>query len=82
MAATVKGAPFPCRCRMFGSLLRPSDEGRSPRAGSQARAKAEKDGAEAFWQQLRSIAWCPVQTQPPVAGMPWLHTSEVRAGAA
>ncbi|KAL0410666.1 UNVERIFIED_CONTAM: Sacsin [Sesamum latifolium] len=30
---------------------------------------------EDFWSDLRSISWCPVYSDPPVEGLPWLASA-------
>ncbi|GFQ05377.1 sacsin [Phtheirospermum japonicum] len=30
---------------------------------------------EGFWSDLRSISWCPVYSEPPVEGLPWLDSA-------
>ncbi|KAK4397028.1 Sacsin [Sesamum angolense] len=32
-------------------------------------------GREDFWSDLRSISWCPVYSDPPVKGLPWLASA-------
>ncbi|KAA8533361.1 hypothetical protein F0562_033106 [Nyssa sinensis] len=34
----------------------------------------DKPGEE-VWSQLKSIAWCPVYSDPPLQGLPWLASS-------
>lgn len=30
---------------------------------------------EEFWSEIKDIAWCPVCTDPPVEGLPWLKSN-------
>lgn len=30
---------------------------------------------ENFWSEMKDITWCPISSDPPVQGMPWLKTS-------
>lgn len=32
-----------------------------------------------FWDQMRSIAWCPICLDPPIKGIPWLESSNLVA---
>ncbi|KAK6149340.1 hypothetical protein DH2020_016865 [Rehmannia glutinosa] len=32
-----------------------------------------------FWSDLRSISWCPVYSDPPVKGLPWLDSAHIIA---
>ncbi|CAF2017384.1 unnamed protein product [Brassica napus] len=32
-----------------------------------------------FWDQMRSIAWCPICLDPPIEGIPWLESSNLVA---
>lgn len=36
-------------------------------------ARAGSDSHAALWDQLRTLAWMPVHTLPPVAALPWSH---------
>ncbi|KAI3443790.1 hypothetical protein Pfo_000455 [Paulownia fortunei] len=36
---------------------------------------------EDFWSDLRSISWCPVYSDPPVQGLPWLASAHKIAAA-
>lgn len=29
---------------------------------------------EEFWSEMKSIAWCPVSSDPPIKGLPWLKS--------
>ncbi|KAL3643316.1 hypothetical protein CASFOL_014131 [Castilleja foliolosa] len=31
---------------------------------------------EGFWSDLRSISWCPVYSEPPFQGLPWLDSAQ------
>ncbi|XP_073158695.1 uncharacterized protein [Henckelia pumila] len=31
---------------------------------------------ENFWSDLRAISWCPVYTDPPIHGLPWLASAD------
>lgn len=30
---------------------------------------------EEFWSEIKSIAWCPIFSEPPIQGLPWLMSS-------
>uniref|UniRef100_A0A0D3DDE0 RING-type domain-containing protein n=1 Tax=Brassica oleracea var. oleracea TaxID=109376 RepID=A0A0D3DDE0_BRAOL len=32
-----------------------------------------------FWDQMRSITWCPICLDPPIEGIPWLESSNLVA---
>ncbi|KAK9663814.1 hypothetical protein RND81_14G000300 [Saponaria officinalis] len=32
---------------------------------------------DGFWSELKSIKWCPIYTDPPVQGLPWLKSSDL-----
>ncbi|KAH9612108.1 hypothetical protein KSS87_002588 [Heliosperma pusillum] len=34
---------------------------------------------EGFWSELKSIKWCPIYTDPPLQGLPWLKSSDLVA---
>ncbi|GAV61002.1 LOW QUALITY PROTEIN: zf-C3HC4_3 domain-containing protein, partial [Cephalotus follicularis] len=40
-------------------------------AGNMIRDKLEED----FWSEMKAIAWCPLCTDPPYEGFPWLKCS-------
>lgn len=46
--------------------------------GSSTDLRLKQESSEAvaeFWRKLSEIAWCPVMTEAPVAGIPWLAHS-------
>jgi len=49
-------------------------------AGVNSDKKNERE-VEEFWEQLKSLAWCPVQCTPPVPGLPWRTTSTATASS-
>lgn len=66
---------------MSGFLKGGDQAAGSPTRGArQGRPADEGAGAGgAFWRELQSIGWCPIQAQPPLPDMPWLSSGEVVA---
>jgi sacsin len=62
-------------------------DGASPTAAAKTTAAArgdivsnnEKNEREVndFWEELKSIPWCPVECTPPVPGLPWRSSSTI-----
>ncbi len=46
-------------------------------AGGRGINEKNEREVEEFWEELKSIAWCPLQSTPPVPGLPWCSNSSI-----